>query len=78
MRLSCSQCEELETFARCGTHVDKETRQIIEHGRRVRETLKQPQYRPIPAAEQITALLPRYPLTQQAVFRSKARLGYAA
>ncbi len=57
LRLSFSQFEELETFARFGTRLDKETRQIIEHGRRVRETLKQPQYQPIPVAEQITVLL---------------------
>lgn len=57
LRLSFSQFEELEAFARFGTRLDKETRQTIEHGRRVRQILKQPQYYPIPVAEQITVLL---------------------
>jgi F-type H+-transporting ATPase subunit alpha len=57
LRLSYSQFEELEAFARFGTRLDKETRQTIEHGRRVREILKQPQYQPIPVAEQIAVLL---------------------
>jgi F-type H+/Na+-transporting ATPase subunit alpha len=57
LRLSYSQFEELETFARFGTRLDEDTRQTIERGRRVREVLKQPQYQPIPVAEQIAALL---------------------
>jgi F-type H+-transporting ATPase subunit alpha len=57
LRLSYSQFEELEAFARFGTRLDKETRRTIEHGRRVREILKQPQYQPIPVAEQIAVLL---------------------
>lgn len=57
LRLSYSQFEELEAFARFGTRLDKETRRTIEHGQRVREILKQPQYVPIPVAEQITVLL---------------------
>jgi F-type H+/Na+-transporting ATPase subunit alpha len=57
LRLSYSQFEELETFARFGTRLDDDTRQTIERGRRVREVLKQPQYQPIPVAEQIAALL---------------------
>jgi F-type H+-transporting ATPase subunit alpha len=57
LRLSYSQFEELEAFARFGTRLDRETRRTIEHGRRVREILKQPQYQPIPVAEQIAVLL---------------------
>jgi F-type H+/Na+-transporting ATPase subunit alpha len=57
LRLSYSQFEELETFARFGTRLDEDTRQTIERGQRVREVLKQPQYRPIPVAEQIAVLL---------------------
>jgi F-type H+/Na+-transporting ATPase subunit alpha len=51
--LSYAQFEELETFARFGTRLDDETQQIIARGERVREVLKQAQYRPVPAAEQI-------------------------
>ncbi len=57
LRLSYSQFEELETFARFGTRLDEETRQTLAHGRVVREILKQSQYAPIPVAEQIAILL---------------------
>jgi len=57
LRLSYSQFEELESFARFGTRLDEETRKTLERGRRVREVLKQPQYRPIPVPEQIGILL---------------------
>ncbi len=51
--LSYAQFEELETFARFGTRLDDETQQTIALGERVREVFKQPQYRPVPAAEQV-------------------------
>lgn len=57
LRLSYAQFEELEAFARFGTRLDPETRRTIEHGRRVREILKQPQYQPVPVTEQIAVLL---------------------
>jgi F-type H+/Na+-transporting ATPase subunit alpha len=57
LSLSYAQFEELETFARFGTRLDEETRRVIERGERVREVLKQPQYRPVPVAEQIAVLL---------------------
>jgi F-type H+-transporting ATPase subunit alpha len=56
LRLSYSQFEELETFSRFGVRLDEATRQTLERGRRVREVLKQPQYLPIPAPEQIGVL----------------------
>ncbi len=57
LRLAYAQFEELETFARFGTRLDPKTRQLLERGRRVREILKQTQYAPISAAEQIAVLL---------------------
>ena len=57
LRLSFSQFEELEAFARFGTKIDENTRKTLEHGRRIREVLKQPQYEPVPAPEQIAVLL---------------------
>lgn len=57
LRLSYSQFEELENFARFGTRLDEATQQAIERGRRVREVLKQAQYEPLPVAEQIAVLL---------------------
>jgi F-type H+-transporting ATPase subunit alpha len=57
LRLSYAQYEELETFARFGTRLDPETRRRLERGRRVREVLRQPQYRPLAVSEQIAVLL---------------------
>ncbi|NMX23349.1 alternate F1F0 ATPase, F1 subunit alpha [Dissulfurirhabdus thermomarina] len=57
LRLAYAQFEELETFARFGTRLDDATRQALERGRRVREVLKQDQYRPLPPALQLAALL---------------------
>ncbi len=57
LRLSYSQFEELETFARFGTRLDEETRKILARGRRVREVLKQPEYDPLPVPDQIAVLL---------------------
>jgi len=56
LRLSYSQFEELETFARFATRLDEDTRHTIEHGRRVREVLKQAERRPLRAAAQIAVL----------------------
>jgi F-type H+-transporting ATPase subunit alpha len=57
LRLSYSQFEELEAFARFGTKLDEETRRTLERGRRVREILKQPRYRPLSVFEQIVGLV---------------------
>ena len=57
LRLSYSQFEELEAFSRFGTSLEEETLRTLERGRRVRETLKQNQYRPLPVPEQIAMLL---------------------
>jgi F-type H+-transporting ATPase subunit alpha len=57
LRLSYSQFEELETFARFGTRLDETTLHTLEHGRRIREVLKQSQYEPMSASEQIAVLL---------------------
>ncbi len=56
LRLSYAQFEELETFARFATRLDEETRSTIEHGRRVREVLKQSEHRPLRTAAQIVVL----------------------
>ena len=57
LRLSYSQYEELEAFARFGTRLDEPTRKALNRGRRVREILKQPRFAPVPSAEQIAVLL---------------------
>jgi F-type H+/Na+-transporting ATPase subunit alpha len=57
LRLAYSQFTELEKFARFSTRLDQETREALDRGYRVREILKQPQYQPLPVAEQISVLL---------------------
>jgi F-type H+-transporting ATPase subunit alpha len=57
LRLSYSQFQELEVFARFGTRLDEETRQTLERGKRVREILKQNEFYPFKVEEQIAVLL---------------------
>jgi F-type H+-transporting ATPase subunit alpha len=57
LKLAYAQFEELETFARFGARLDDDTRKIIEHGRRIRACLKQPEFSPISVPAQITVLL---------------------
>jgi F-type H+-transporting ATPase subunit alpha len=57
LKLDYAQFEELETFARFGARVDEETRKIIEHGRRIRACLKQPESAPVPVLEQVAVLV---------------------
>ncbi len=57
LRLSYSQFEELEAFARFGTRLDADTRRTLARGERVREVLKQPQYATVSASGQVVTLL---------------------
>lgn len=57
LKLTYAQFEELETFARFGARLDDVTRTIIEHGRRIRACLNQPEYSPVPVVAQIAVLL---------------------
>ncbi len=57
LKLAYAQFEELETFARFGARLDENTRKIIEHGRRIRACLKQPEFSPVSVPAQITELL---------------------
>ena len=57
LRLSYSQFQEIEVFARFGTQLDEDSRQTLERGKRVREILQQPQSQPLCVAEQIAVLL---------------------
>jgi F-type H+-transporting ATPase subunit alpha len=57
LKLAYAQFEELETFARFGARLDENTRKIIEHGRRIRACLKQPEFAPVSVAAQIAVLL---------------------
>ena len=57
LKLDYAQFEELETFARFGARLDEDTRKIIEHGRRIRACLKQPEFAPVSMPAQIAVLL---------------------
>jgi len=57
LKLEYAQFEELETFARFGTRLDKHTRQIIEHGKRIRICLKQQELEPMSVPAQVIVLL---------------------
>ncbi len=57
LKLAYAQFEELESFARFGARLDEETRRVIEHGRRIRACLKQPEAQPVPLAEQIVLMV---------------------
>jgi F-type H+-transporting ATPase subunit alpha len=57
LKLAYAQFEELETFARFGARLDENTRKIIEHGRRIRACLKQPELCPVSVPAQIAILL---------------------
>lgn len=57
LKLAYAQFEELETFARFGARLDDDTRLTIEHGQRIRECLKQPEFSPVSVPAQIGVLL---------------------
>lgn len=57
VRVTLSQFEELESFARFGTRLDDETRARLKRGAAVRAALRQAERDPIPAAEQLAVLL---------------------
>ncbi len=56
LRLEYAQFLELEVFTRFGTMVDERTRKVIEHGRRIRAALAQPQFEPLSLGEQVALL----------------------
>jgi len=57
LKLAYAQFEELEAFARFGARLDADTRKTIEHGRRIRACLKQPEFSPVAVPAQIAVLL---------------------
>jgi len=57
LKLAYAQFEELETFSRFGARLDEDTLKTIEHGRRIRACLKQPEFSPVSVGAQIALLL---------------------
>jgi F-type H+-transporting ATPase subunit alpha len=57
LKLAYSQFEELESFSRFGARLDNQTIKILEHGKRIRECLKQQESTPIQVTAQILILI---------------------
>tara|TARA_R110002072_G_scaffold69472_2_gene168329 strand:+ start:22670 stop:24184 length:1515 start_codon:yes stop_codon:yes gene_type:complete len=57
LRLTYSQFEELERFARFSSQLDDETRATLDRGRLIREILKQTQFQPLTLPQQIASLV---------------------
>lgn len=57
LRLAYSQFLELEVFTRFGTMVDERTQRVIEHGKRIRAALSQPENAPFSLAQEAALLL---------------------
>ena len=56
LKIDQAQFRELEAFAKFGSDMDPVTMMVIERGRRNNRLLIQPQYSPMPVAEQIAVL----------------------
>ena len=56
LRLDMAQFRELEAFAAFGSDLDKSTQRQLTRGQRLVEILKQPQYKPLSMAQQVTIL----------------------
>ncbi len=89
LKLAYAQFEELETFSRFGARLDEASRKSIEHGRRLRACLQQPESHPVSVVEQLLLLqalaaglfddvaLPRMPDAEAAVRATAERLAPA-
>jgi len=78
LRLDLSAFRELEAFAQLGTDLDKATQAQLDRGFRMVEILKQPQYKPMPIAEQVVIIwcgskghLDNLPISSLAEFEDK-------
>lgn len=56
LKLDLAQYRELAAFAQFGSDLDPKTQSVIDRGARITEALKQPQYNPLPLAEEVVVL----------------------
>jgi F-type H+-transporting ATPase subunit alpha len=56
LRVELAQYRELAAFAQFGSGLSKDTLDRLRHGERIVETLKQPQYQPLPVEQQVLIL----------------------
>lgn len=57
LKLNYAQFEELETFAQFGAHMDTDTKEVLEHGKRIRACLIQSEFSPVSVPAQIVILI---------------------
>lgn len=53
IRVELAQYRELASFAQFGSELDADTKEKLEQGVRIKEVLKQPQYKPVPVEYQV-------------------------
>lgn len=56
LKLELAQYHEMLSFAQFGSDLDASTKKIIDHGTRLTELLKQPQYQPMSMCDQVLSL----------------------
>ncbi len=56
LKLELAQFRELESFSQFGSEIDGATREILDHGKRILEILKQDQYEPLNVIDQVIIL----------------------
>ncbi len=56
LKLDMAQFRELAAFAQFGSDLDKATKAQLDKGQRIQEILKQPQYSPLPVAQQVAVI----------------------
>ena len=56
MKLELAQYREVAAFAQFGSDLDAATQQLLNRGEKLTELLKQKQYVPMPAEEQVVTL----------------------
>lgn len=56
LKLELAQYRELASFAQFGSDLDKETKEVLDHGVRLMQVLKQPQYHPVAVENQVMML----------------------
>ncbi|MFV0424499.1 MAG: F0F1 ATP synthase subunit alpha [Bacilli bacterium] len=56
LKLELAQFRELESFSQFGSDIDPATKEVLDHGKRVLEILKQDQYEPMNVIDQVIVL----------------------
>ena len=56
LKLDMAQFRDLAAFAQFGSDLDKATRAQLDRGLRIQEVLKQPQFQPLPVAQQVAII----------------------